>query len=296
MTFKSILVPVLDAESSRAPLALGADVAVRFGAHLEALHITYPWQTALLQIPGYAVAELPRYAKGPSPEETAAAVQRRVEQTAKEARSQCDTMLEQANIPYGEDPAPPHQATASWREVSGPEQDAIVRNGVVIDLLVAGLPGQQGSGAMQQIVETALFVTARPVLLAPPKVTSAPGGKVLVAWNQTLQSMRALNAALPFLEKAEKVMVYMVETGAKAGPAPETAARYLAWHGIAADVKRTAPGYPSVGEQILVEATQIGADLLVMGAYSHSRIRELLLGGVTRHILKHADIPVFMAH
>jgi len=296
MTFKNILVPVLDAESSKAPLTLGAAVAIRFGGHLEALHITFPWQTALLRIPGYAVAELPRYAKGPSPEETAAKVQRQVEQTAREARSQFDAILKQANIPYSENPGPANQATASWKEVLGPEPDAVAQNGIVIDLLVAGLPGRQATEAMQQIVETALFATARPVLLVPPRTMNDLGKKVLVAWNQTLQSMRALSAALPFLAQAEKVTVYMVDTGAKAGPAPETAARYLAWHGIAAEVKRTAPGDLSVGEQILAETAQMGADLLVMGAYSHSRIRELLLGGVTRHVFKHADIPVFMAH
>jgi nucleotide-binding universal stress UspA family protein len=87
-----------------------------------------------------------------------------------------------------------------------------------------------------------------------------------------------------------------VATGAKSGPSAEEIAENLAWHGIATEVREIAPDYRSVGEVVLAEASAISADLLVMGAYSHSRIRQMILGGVTQHVFTHATLPVFMAH
>ena len=87
----------------------------------------------------------------------------------------------------------------------------------------------------------------------------------------------------------------MVTTSAKQGPEPEEIAANLAWHDVDAEVKKLPPDYRSVGEVLLDEAAEIGADLLVMGAYSQSRLRDRVPGGVTKAILTHADVPVLMA-
>ena len=87
-----------------------------------------------------------------------------------------------------------------------------------------------------------------------------------------------------------------VTTGAKLGPSAEDIAANLAWYGISAEVLEIAPDHRSVGEVVLAEASTMGADLLVMGAYSHSRIREIILGGVTQHVITNATLPVFITH
>ena len=117
----------------------------------------------------------------------------------------------------------------------------------------------------------------------------------MIGWNRSAQAARAVHAALPMLERAGDVVILSVETGAKRGPSAEQMARYLAWHEVKAEVREFAPDNRSVGEVLLAEAEAAECDLLVTGAYSHSRLRDLLLGGVTRHVLAEADIPVLLA-
>ena len=105
---------------------------------------------------------------------------------------------------------------------------------------------------------------------------------------------RAARSA-PMSTLPRKVVILMVTTGAKQGPEPEEIVANLAWHDVDAEVKKLPPDYRSVGEVLLDEAAEIGADLLVMGAYSQSRLRDMVLGGVTKAILTHADVPVLMA-
>ena len=138
--------------------------------------------------------------------------------------------------------------------------------------------------------------TGRPVLIAPGTIPEKLGETVLVGWNKTIQSARAVACTMPFLDRVKRVIVFTVVTGAKQGPSVQEVARTLAWSDIKAEVKEVRPEGRRVGQILLEEAKQSGADLLVMGAYSHSRWREMILGGVTRYVLEHADIPVLMAH
>ncbi len=144
---------------------------------------------------------------------------------------------------------------------------------------------------------TALRETGRPVLVAPPAVPSAIGHCVAIAWNGSAEAAHAIAGALSFIEAAERVVILTSESErTKAKVAPELA-RYLAYHGVAAEAQVFEKSrHPSVGEAIFDHCRNIKADLLVMGAYTHSRTRELLFGGVTQYALDHADIPVLMAH
>ena len=122
------------------------------------------------------------------------------------------------------------------------------------------------------------------------------GERIFIAWNRSAQSARAVAGAMPFLERATQVVIAYVDTGAKEGPGPEELQAGLAWHDIDATVKRIAPGGASVAQLIGLAAADVGADLLVMGAYSHNRLREMVLGGVTNSILDHTTLPVLMMH
>jgi nucleotide-binding universal stress UspA family protein len=157
-------------------------------------------------------------------------------------------------------------------------------------------PQGAGGETTERHIENALIASGRPVLIAQPSSRLTPPDCAVVAWNRGVYSSRALAAALPFLQACPRVVIVYVETGAKPGPSPEEAASYLTWHGVQATVDRLAAGAHGVGDLLLQRAASHGADLLVMGASYHNRVSELLAGGVTRYVLRHAEVALLMAH
>ena len=133
--------------------------------------------------------------------------------------------------------------------------------------------------------------------MAPGTVPEKFCGPVLIGWNRSIESGRAVTNAMPFLERAEDVEIFMVANGVKRGASPQNVAHKLTWwHGISTQVKEIPRNHQSIGEALLGEAAEMGADLLVMGAYTHNRLRERILGGATRFVLEHAELPVLMTH
>lgn len=170
----------------------------------------------------------------------------------------------------------------------------------ISDLFVGTRPyGDPNKG--EWIEEAVLFQSGRPCLFVPPAFAGHSAfGNVLVAWKDTREAARAVAAALPLLRKVKSVVVAIVDEnlgGAEESRhAPgEDIGRYLSRHGIASEI-HVIDGWTDTGAAILNEATRTAADLIVMGAYGHSRLSEWMLGGVTRHILRQAAIPVLVAH
>ena len=151
-------------------------------------------------------------------------------------------------------------------------------------------------GSSHDTVQAALLETGRPMLLTPPAVPDALGDVVLLAWNVSPQAARAVASAMPFLQSAARVVVMSVGNGPEPAPSAAELAGALAWHGIAAEVRHIEQGSRRVRDILLAEATALAADLLVIGAYSHSRMRQVVFGGVTEHMLDHAELPVLMAN
>lgn len=149
------------------------------------------------------------------------------------------------------------------------------------------------------IAEAVLFDSGHGCLFVPPGVLPTEPGSVFIAWKNTREAARAVAAAMPFLRRAARVTIGIVdEPGAGvpfAGAPGADLARYLSRHGIAAEI-RTTDGSVSTGEALLNEAGQTGAQLIVMGGYGHSRFREWILGGATRDLLTNAPVPVLTAH
>ena len=163
-------------------------------------------------------------------------------------------------------------------------------------MIVVGRVRPDHASVGEMAAEAALFRTGRPVLVAPRQLPAAVGENVIIGYNRSPSAVHALTVAIPFLERASTVIVVAVKTGAKTGPSPREIATYLARHDVRTKVLEIEPDHREVGEVLLDEAEHVGADLLVMGAFSHSRLRELILGGVTRQVLQNAEIPVLMAH
>lgn len=213
-----------------------------------------------------------------------------------DARAAFEDFLRDNLLSAGAAPGMSAAPSASWMTLEGHPADVIGLRGGAYDVIVTGQPsGAHGIGRIT--AEAALFATGRPVIFAPPLPPQRIGQTVLVAWNRGMQATRAFHAAKALLlHKAGRVRILSITTGAKQGPAADEMARNLRWHGIRADVVELSPDYRAVGEVLLAEASAIHADLLVMGAFSHSRLRQLILGGVTRHVFEHAELPVLMAH
>jgi nucleotide-binding universal stress UspA family protein len=194
-----------------------------------------------------------------------------------------------------EHPAPAGAgARFRWRGGSAIEDGAIGSIARVFDLSVLGRPGR-GASRMAAF-ESALFDSGRPVLMAPPRALKTLGDVVLVHWNRSTETARALAFALPFLAKAKQIMVLTVEGATVPGPSGKDACGYLAAHGIGATEKSIAPRNQRPGETILAEASALGADLLIKGAYTQSRLRQMIFGGPTSHIIAAAELPVLFAH
>ena len=188
--------------------------------------------------------------------------------------------------------------SSEWREVKGNEAAIIRRLGGVSDAIVVAMPARRIEDPYDAGFEAALLDSGRPVLLVPQgKPVVAEGAKVIIAWNGSAEAARAVAAAMPVLHQAAQITVFTEAEGSVEAGMAEDLVDYLKWHGIAATVlDGEAVDGPAVEERLRKAARKAGANLLVMGAYTHNRWREAIFGGVTRHMFSHAELPVLMAH
>jgi nucleotide-binding universal stress UspA family protein len=186
--------------------------------------------------------------------------------------------------------------TASWFEAGKPAQDTLGGRGRAFDLIVVGrpIPGQFAPSMVA--LETALFESGRPLLIVPPGEVGTIGAKIAIAWNGSTETARTIALAMPFLARADEVMVISVEEGMVPGPSGQDIAQNLARGGIVSRTCHVRCEGRAIGEAMLAESRNFGADLVIKGAYTQSRLRQMIFGGGTSYILAHADLPVFMAH
>jgi nucleotide-binding universal stress UspA family protein len=289
--FKHILVPVDGSPLDGPALSAALGLARSFGAHVEALHVRWdPRQMAPLAGTGLTADMLADILEESD---------RMLAEAAANARRAFDQAAITAAADMAERPPGAHGATAWWREVIGRPDRMVVQQGRFADLLL--FVQAPGNPSRPSLVETALFETGRPLLLVPPRIAADDLRSVAVAWNGSPAAVRAVAAAMPFLQQASIATILTVpEGGSGRGATPGEAAQlaeHLAWHGIKALVRPVDRGGRSVGEALTGEAQDLGAGLLVMGGYGHSRFRETILGGATRHVTDAAlDCAVFMVH
>lgn len=195
--------------------------------------------------------------------------------------------------------------SGEWRLLEGPSVPLLTAAGRHADLIILGQTDPDRSGP-RGLVEAALFETGRPVLVVP--YAAAPAGPMkhaLVAWNASREAARAVHDALPLLALMERVTVLVVQPGASPGmhdpgaheeEAGADIARHLARHGLAVTVQRAVAPDIGVSDVLLNTIAEQSVDLLVMGGYGHSRLREFMLGGATRSLLGAMTAPVLLAH
>jgi nucleotide-binding universal stress UspA family protein len=272
MTYKTILVHLDEQPRCAERLQLAATLAARFDAHLVGL-----FALGAVRIPSYALAEA-----GP--------LVRDIEQRRRaEAASAAEQRFRGAERRGG--------GKAEWRRSDDDATAAVLLSARYADLVVLGQP-LPGDALGRSFIEEIVLTAGRPALMVPYAGRFADAGKrVLIAWNAGREAARAVTDALPLLAKAEAVEVVAFGEGGDHGDVPGAdLALFLARHGVKASAARqNAPGV-DIGNQILSRAADVNADLIVMGAYGHSRWRELALGGATRSVLDAMTVPVLMAH
>ena len=184
-------------------------------------------------------------------------------------------------------------APADWLDIEAIAVDLIVEWGKRADIIVMERPPRRDLGPKWQALSAALFETDRPVLVIPPGHTKPFGQHVAIAWRDDPHAVRAVLSALHCTTPPSSVHLL---AGMRPGSHHPTVPDILTEHGIAADLQFIPIGEAPFGATLLASAHQAGCDMLVMGAYAHNAWRDLLLGGVTRYMLGHSDLPVLMRH
>jgi nucleotide-binding universal stress UspA family protein len=216
---------------------------------------------------------------------------------AREARANFDAAKASAGAPPRNRPAQGTGFSAAFVLVNGRVDDMAAEHGRTADLTVLTLPAGQEGTLRTTVLHAAIMETGKPVLLTPVESHPDPFRRIAVAWNGSASAAQALGHALPLLAKAEQVTVLDLKDPNVGGPPASQAAEYIGWHGVAAQVAPLQVGAGKLLGPALVEATEaVGAGLLVMGAYSQSRVRRIIAGGVTRTVMERTRIPVLMAH
>jgi nucleotide-binding universal stress UspA family protein len=281
MAFKDLLVHVDRSVRCAARLDIAVRLAVPHGAHLTGLYVVPPPERP-------AVTEAP--AEG-LPPETAPPTGPTAEEDAMEAE----------NLFRGHTA---HSGLAvDWRRAGGAVGESVCRHALSADFTVIGQtpPEDAAAPVFRDLAERLIFASGRPVLVVPyAGAFPAVGDQVVVAWNGGREAARAVNDALPILRRASRVIVLTVITEGTATAGSEESgaaiASHLGRHGVKVEAAQVVARDIEAGDVILSRLADVAADLLVMGAYGHSRIREIVLGGVTRHILESMTVPVLMSH
>jgi nucleotide-binding universal stress UspA family protein len=184
-----------------------------------------------------------------------------------------------------------------WLENAAAGDTFVSSHARVFDMTVLGRPISGQAEPSMATLEAVLFESGRPILIAPPTPPSRLGETIAIAWNGSTETARATAFAMPFLRQAGRVVILTVEGGPlHEGPTGEQLARSLRLNGVAAEASIVRADRRSLGEAFLRASASLGVDLLVKGAYTQSRLRQMIFGGTTSYILAEATVPVFMAH
>jgi nucleotide-binding universal stress UspA family protein len=289
MTYKTILAAVSGGSASAGTAEIAAQLAQRFNAHLEGLHIRLdPVQILATSIDGMGM---------PLPTEWIEDMEKEAAATAQKTRALFDAALARQGLAVSDRTPTDKTAGASvaWRDETGPATELVVSRARFFDLAILGRSERVAGKSHSDAIEQVLIHAGCPVLLAPAEPPKEIGEKIAVGWNGSTEAVRTLHAALPLLTKAKAVTIVTVEAGADKDVAAVIA--YLAWHGISASHRGTTlPGGVSAGEQLIATTREIQADLLVMGAYGRAPWREVVFGGATRQVLQSSMLPILMSH
>jgi nucleotide-binding universal stress UspA family protein len=287
---KSLLIPIggSDTDASLFETALAA--ARLFSSHLNFLHVHIG--------PGEAARNMPHtgFAMGPALSsalrEFDTKAQTRSELAARHFREFCA----EATVEICDAPGRADAVTASWREEDGYALPRILFHARHHDLVVVGRP-KGANGLPDDFLDQLVVGCGRPVLIAGASPAPALAGTVMVCWKESPEAARAVNAAMPFLLQARRVVVVSIaETGDDPAESLAEVARQLAWNGVRAELRTVLSSGGDIPALLAAAAHDCGADLMVLGAYGRSRMHEILFGSCTQAVIRNAEKLVLLMH
>jgi nucleotide-binding universal stress UspA family protein len=289
MGIKNILVPIDGSKGSFAALSRAFIVAKRFDSHIKALHImTYGADIAAAGTYGLS-AKLRK------------SVESKAEKVALEKAKGLQEFFEEHcldnDIQISKKPTKEDGVTAAWHQEFGNVDEVLTRHGLVSDVIAVPRPkvkkGVLRRSPMGRAIEAIMLRTGRPVLIEPPKTNVKKCTRIAIGWNESVECSRALAMTMPWLVGLDEVTV-LVSKKRKSGA--KLLVDYLTWYGIKTNIVVLDGKGDSIGEAMLNVCSEISADFLIVGGFSHARARELLFGGVTRYLLMNSNIVTIMAH
>ena len=280
---KTIMLPFYDDDAAEAALDTSRQLAARFGSYIEGLFVMRPPQI----IDGEGIVLADSYLTQ---------LKEEGRRLGDRAKARFDACVAKRGMVTGSLNEPADGVAIGWREVEGLEGQVIGDHGRVFDLVVIGREFGHPWVDWHVMAEAALFESGRPIVLAPETPGERFGENIVIAWNSSTETARTVAFAMPLLVSASSVTIVAVTGWGVPGPNADQLRRHLVRHGISASARTIEPDGRSPGEVVLDECAALGADLLVKGAYTQSRLRQLIFGGATRHIMVGAKLPVILAH
>lgn len=284
MAIARICAPLSGAADSQAVAAVACALAARFRAHVTGCFV----RKSLEPYAHFAALDGSSALQG----SLAAAAAPAQDQKLAYAESVFDAAGLRAHLAAGTGVPPPSYAWAG--DVGGPRELGSAAR--LNDLIVVAQPSPLKNDGQMDVLDAALFRARRSILIVNDGAADLALRSVAIAYDGSAEAARAVTCALPFLRAAKQVNVLTVGRVADHAPTAQDLIGYLAGHGIAATHRPALEVSASIGNTLLSVAQVFDADLMVMGAYSHSKLREKVLGGVTRFMLEAATVPVLMAH
>ena len=282
MGMKTILVLMEKHDDMQSVLETALLLARRCGSYIEGVPLRWAIQDFAL---GDVVVAFP-----------VEQYEREIAADAQRARQTFETFMQKNDVPRSTTTRTP-SPTFGWLS-EPPEDETFVGNyGRAFDVIVMNRPDENSSVLYRRALESALFESGRPLILCPPSPPGHIGTNVLIAWNGSTEQARAMALAMPLLERAERVTVLTVTGGTGVpGPSAQQMIRYLQWNGVPAESLTVALDGKNTGQAILGAAQTLACDLLVKGAFTQSRLRQMIFGGATQHVMTAATLPVLLAH
>jgi nucleotide-binding universal stress UspA family protein len=287
--FRYIVVPAPGSATHDAAFSTALALARQSAGQLDFLHVRPDVQAMLITM------STGDFGGGTGLGDVLDSLQREVDAQHDRARKAVFAFCEREHVVLSDSPiagAP----SATFRVETGDEARVLASQARTADVTVLGRAAD-GEAVTLDLLEAGLLYSGRPLLIAPAHEPQHLGRRIAIGWKDTPETSRAVSAALPLLHTADSVGVIAVQEDA--GQDDGSAARLshaLRWHNEATTLQVVVPGSADPADVLLSAAEKAGADLLVMGGYSHSRMREAVFGGVTRHVLRASPLPVLMAH
>ncbi len=290
MAIRKIFVPVLQGYAFSAPLTVALQLSAGFDCYIDAVFIPSvssppDAMSATLSISDLVADADITFDDVPGDESADEAQARASFKEWREGNNLASRIEDKgADVPW-----------AKWRRSHNTIEAEIIASGRLSDLIILNRPNPH-EAAKQRAFDAAVFQTGRPTVFVFDNVPDDILRHVMIAWNGSIESVRAVTASMPLLKRASRVSIFTAAAHTDTPGGTLDISELLTCHGIQPHKLHVLSDEPSIGEALIKAAAYQNATMLVMGAYSHSRVRERLLDGVTLHVVRHGTIPVLMIH